>query len=329
MSDMPIAMSNATAIFHNNELLVGGAYTGRAVTDVLLHAYDSNFDIWSELPPAPLKWSALTSLDNKVVLVGGKEVGKARTGYTNKLAILDDASKTWSFLNPPMQVARLSPVVHSYGGYLIVAGGGKGQLDYNAEIFDPAKRQWTVTAPLPHKCFKHTSTTIEGVWYLLNGDSGHIYYTDISTFIRLSLVESSEQEADKQPPTTEEVLSMVNGTLPGTVWKSVEAQPPCKPFRITSIEGHLLALSMSKSAVLAHAYIDGLWQSVGKLPLSTSTASSVSDPTNSLRPLYMFGGEGSGGQYSSKLFKISLVSKGTKKATLRVGLDTATFITNS
>ena len=101
---MPIAMNNATAIFHNNELVVGGAYTGRAVTDVLLHAYDSNFDIWSDLPPAPLKWSALTSLDNKVVLVGGKEVGKTRTGYTNKLAILDDASKTWSFLNPPCKL---------------------------------------------------------------------------------------------------------------------------------------------------------------------------------------------------------------------------------
>ena len=243
-----------------------------------------------------------------------------------------------------MQVARLSPVVHTYGGYLIVAGGGKGQLDYNAEIFDPAKRQWTVTAPLPHKCFKHTSAAIDGVWYLLNGDSGHIFYTDISTFIQLSLVESSEQDttcmdSSMQSPTTEEVLSMVNGTLKisdrqsglatSTVWKSIATQPPCKPFRITSIEGHLLALSMSKSAVLAHAYVDGLWQSVGKLPLSTSTASSISDPSNSFGSLYMFGGEGSGGQYSSKLFKISLVSKDTKRATLRVGLDTATFITNS
>ena len=338
MADMPVAMSNATAVYHNGELVVGGAYTGRSTSDVLLHTYDSNFDIWSPLPPSPLKWSALSTLDNKVVLVGGKEAGKSKAGYTNKLAILDDSSKTWSFLNPPMQFARLSPVVLTYSGYLIVAGGGKGSLDYSAEIFDLNRRQWTLTAPLPHKCFKHTSTAIDGVWYLLNEDSGHIFYTDILAFVQspLSNITSSERHSDssEQSPMASSRSDMLNGEskisdgVSTVIWNSLESQPPCKPFRITSIEGNLLALSAAKSAVSAHAHVDGQWRCVGKLPLSTSTAAAISDPENSSGQLYLFGGDGGGGKYSSKLFKVSLVSKETKKATLRVGLDTATFITN-
>ena len=177
-------MTNATGIFHNNQLLVGGGFTGRSKDDVLLYSYDSNFDFWTSLPPAPLKWSTLTSLDNQVMLVGGKEADKPGIGYTNRVAVFDKESKAWVFFNPPMQVARLSPVVLTYNGYLIVAGGSKGSLDYNVEIYDPATRQWTTTIPLPHKCFRHTSTTINGVWYLLNSDSGLIYYVDILFFIQ-------------------------------------------------------------------------------------------------------------------------------------------------
>lgn len=325
-------MINATGIFHNNQLLVGGGYTGKSKDDVLLHTYDLNFNFWSSLPPAPLKWSALTSHDNQVMLVGGKEAGKPGVGYTNRVAVFDEESKAWVFFNPPMQVARLSPVVLSYNGYLIVAGGSKGSLDYNVEIYDPATKQWTTTIPLPQKCFRHTSTTIDRVWYLLNSDSGLIYCVDILFFIQhhcgynqqklVDGVEDSLPDALPLTSTNERIHQKISKEQ-NEVWKLIEAQPHSKPFCITSIEGHLLALSHAKGAVLASAYTERSWERVGKLPFTAATASMAVDL---LGQLYLFGGEGACGKYSSKSFKISLVSKDAKKPTVHVVLDTSTFL---
>lgn len=329
LADLPVAMTNTSGIFHDNVLLVGGGYTGNSKNDALLHTYDSNSDTWTSLPPAPLKWSALTSLANNIMLVGGKEVGRPGFGYTNRLAVLDGENNTWTFFIPPMQVARLSPMVLTHNGYLIVAGGGKGLLDYNVEIFDPGTRHWTTTIPLPHKCFKHTSTTVNGEWYLLNQDSGLIFYVDILFFIQqhcghgqqdsINGVEDLSTSATNERIKFQQKISEEQSRT----WKPIHSQPPSKPFCITSIEGHLLALSHAKGAVSAYAYMDGSWERVGKLPFTASTASMAVD---SLGQLYLFGGEGGCGQYSSKLFKVSLVPRGAKKPTVRVVLDTSSFI---
>ena len=327
-------MTNATGIFHNNQLLVGGGFTGRSKDDVLLYTYDSNFDSWSSLPPAPLKWSAVTSLDDQVMLVGGKEAGKPGVGYTNRVAVLNEESNAWEFFSPPMQVARLSPVMLTYNGYLIVAGGSKGSLDYNVEIYDPATKQWTTTIPLPQKCFRHTSTTINGVWYLLNSESGLIYYVDILFFIQQhyghdqqKLIDDVEDSLPDTLPThsTNEQIHQKISKEQNQAWKLIEAQPHSKPFCITSIEGHLLALSHAKGTVLASAYMDGSWECVGKLPFPAATASTAVDL---LGQLYLFGGEGACGKYSSKSFKVSLVPKDFKKRTVHVALDPSTFLTD-
>lgn len=339
---MPVAMKNAVGLYHKDELLIGGGYTGSSRDDATVHTYDPSFNIWSSLPPAPLKWSALATFGDKIVLIGGKEVGKPRVNYSNKLAVLDKERKEWKFLDPPMHTARMSPVVHAHEGYLIVAGGSKGSLDYNMEIFDLRERKWTVASPLPYKCLKNTSTTIGGVWYLLNEDSGLIHCADMDTIIQHHVTKStnssqtsaatgSRNSTMRRPPvpkqgvppllkvTSEELLVIPNHVI----WRPLETQPPTKPFRITTIEGHLLALSLAKGAVSAHACMDGSWQYIGKLPLTVNTASVAID---SLGQLFLFGGEGGCGHYSNKIFKAFLVSK---KPQLHVALNTAAVIINS
>ena len=334
-------MKNAVGLYHKDELLIGGGYTGSSRDDAVVHTYDPNFCIWSSLPPAPLKWSALASFGDKIVLIGGKEVGKPRANYTNKLAVLDKEKREWKFFDPPMHTARMSPVVHVHDGYLIVAGGSKGSLDYNMEIFDLRARRWMVASPLPYKCFKNTSTTIGGVWYLLNEDSGLIHCADMATIIQHHISGSSQRSVTgsqnstmQKPPvpkigvspllkvTSEELLVVPNHMI----WRPLETQPPAKPFRITTVEGHLLALSLAKGAVSAHACMDGTWQYIGKLPFTVSTASVAVD---SLGQLFLFGGEGGCGHYSNKLFKVSLAAKNSKKPKLHVALDTAAVIINS
>lgn len=335
---MPVAMKNAVGLYHKEELLVGGGYTGSSRDDAIVYMYDSNFNIWSSLPSAPLKWSALASFEDKVMLIGGKEVGKPKAGYSNKLAILDEEQKEWIYFNPPMNTARVSPVVHVHDGYLIVAGGSKGSLDYNMEIFDSRARRWTVGSPLPYKCLKNTSTTTSGVWYLLNEDSGQIHCADMDTIIHYTCSFGSKKSATGSRHSTTERPSISKIGVPPlskvksedllvipnhVIWRPLEQQPPAKPFRITTIEDHLLALSLSKGAVSGHAYMDGSWQYIGKLPFTVSTASVAAD---SLGQLFLFGGESGSGLYSNKLFKASLVMKTSKKT---VALDTTTVIIDS
>lgn len=336
---MPVAMKNAVGLYHKDELLIGGGYTGSSRDDAMVHTYDPNFNIWNTLPPAPLKWSALASLGDKIVLIGGKEVGKPKVNYSNKLAVLDEERKEWKFLDPPMYTARMSPVVHTHDGYLIVAGGSKGSLDYNMEIFDLRARRWTVASPLPYKCLRNTSTTIDGVWYLLNEDSGLIHCAEMATIIQHHISDSRPRSATtgsamQRPPvpkrgvppllkvTSEELLIIPNHEI----WRPLETQPPTRPFRITTTKGHLLALSLAKGAVSAHAYMDGLWQYVGKLPFMVSTASVAVD---SLGQLFLFGGEGGCGRYSNKLSKAFLAEKTSKKHEVHVALDRAATIINS
>jgi hypothetical protein len=339
---MPVATKNAVGLYHKEELLIGGGYTGSSRDDAIVHTYDPKFNIWNSLPPAPLKWSALASLGDKIVLIGGKEVGKPKASYSNKLAVLDEQRKEWKFLDPPMYTARMSPVVHAHDGYLIVAGGSKGSLDYNMEIFDLRARKWTVASPLPHKCLRNTSTTIDGVWYLLNEDSGLIHCADMATIIQYhvsgssqrSTATSSQNTGMQRPPvpkrgvppllkvTSEELLVIPNHMI----WRPLETQPPARPFRITTIEGHLLALSLAKGAVSAHAYMEGSWQYIGKLPFTVSTASVAID---SLGQLFLFGGVGGCGHYSNKLSKAFLVERTSKKSERHVALDTTAIIINS
>ena len=337
---MPVAMKNAVGLYHKDELLIGGGYTGSSRDDAIVHTYDSNFNIWSSLPPAPLKWSALASFEGKVLLIGGKEIGNPKVCYSNKIAVLDEERKEWTFFNPPMHTARVTPVVHAHDDYLIVAGGSKGSLDYNMEIFDSRIKRWTVASPLPYKCLRNTSTTIGGVWYLLNEDSGQIHCADMETIIYYTCSSSKKSAIGSQNSTTQRPSISKIGAPPllkvtsedllvipnHVIWRPLETQPPVKPFRITTIEGHLLALSHAKGAVSAHAYMDGSWQYIGKLPFTVSTASVAA---NSLGQLFLFGGEGGSGHYSNKLFKASLVMKTSKKPKLHVALDTTAVVINS
>ena len=341
LADLPVARKNAVGLYYKDKLLVAGGYTGRSQDDAAVHTYDPNFDIWSPLPSAPLKWSSLAAFEDKVLLIGGKEVGKPRAGYTNQLAVLDEGQKEWRTFYPPMQFARMSPVVHTHNGYLIVAGGSKGSLDYSFEIFDSRTRKWTVASPLPHKCFRNTSTIVDGVWYLLREDSGQIYCVDVSTVIQHTYFSSHKSAnaygsldstawtplaSENGVPVHDDQVGVSCDAQNNVTWKRIGVQPPLRPFRITSLEGHLLALSLTKGAVSAHIYVDESWQHVGKLPFLVSTASVAR--ADSLGQLFLFGGEGGCGHYSRKAFKASLVLKSTKKPKPHVVLDTTAHIIN-
>ncbi len=85
---------------------------------------------WTKLPKYPVVWFAMTSLANRLVLVGGKVPG--REEQTNQLAVLE--SGEWTHPYPPMNIAHNSV---SFNNHIIVAGG------CSDKVIPPLWRCWT------------------------------------------------------------------------------------------------------------------------------------------------------------------------------------------
>lgn len=304
---MPIRTKYSSGVLYNDELHVGGGYTTSSKDASKVFVFNSIFNMWSELPPSPLKWFSMAILNGQLVLVGGKEAASSSLSYTNKLAVWNQEDNAWSFSLPPMAVARSMPIVISHGRSLIVAGGKKGSLDFNMELYNSSSRRWYSAPPLPLHCLMHTSAVIGDTWYLLRLKDGEIFHANICSLIASVQAEDLHADPFLDAPTTN---GHAAADVKGGLWQKLHAKPPGSPFRIIAFEEHLLSLSSNGNGnITLHALpvsvSEPSWVHVGKLPELCSYASAYSTPEQ----LYLFGGDAANKQYSHKMFKVSLLSK--------------------
>ncbi len=308
--DMPMRTKAPQGVFFKGELYIGGGYVTESKKAFIIHKYEPIFQLWDQLPSCPLKSFGIASFDRRLVIVGGKEAGNLSSASSNKIYSLDDDGVNWSILIPPMTFARVSPVVIGYDHFLIVAGGNKGSLDYNMEVYDMVSKRWYSAPPLPVKCFRHTSAVSGHKWYLLSQDDGSIKCADIRSLIQAS---TGIVIAIAESPLLEISDSSVS------IWTTLPSSP-CRFSLIAIIGGHLLGVAQDASLVNVHSllydsntksWLDG---SKSKLPNLCGSASVVADDRGSL---FLFGGEGGTEQYSNKLYKLSLktISKSHYKNT--------------
>lgn len=309
-ADIPIGMKGAQGVFFNNELHIGGGHTGNSVTDSTVFKYNPTLDIWDSLPQSPLKWFGMTVFNQQLVIVGGREVGNQKQQNTNKIASWDEDNQTWNFSVPPMTFARVSPVVFSYNGYLVAAGGEKGSLDFNAEVLDSHTKRWIIATSLPVNCFPHTSAVNVKSWFLLSEYDQCILNTNISAFIQKALEqggildESNEKDTSPISVTNTEVQPSIdlNETL---LWENL-LKPPGKPICITTIGDHVLAI-ISRSDFTTRLYFGkegkavASWKYVDEIPGSCYSFSVVADDKNKV---FLFGGYATVTQYSKKLYTL-------------------------
>lgn len=290
-------MKNSKGVFLNNSLYLGGGYTGNCKLDAVVYAYDSTSEQWSSLPPCPLKWSSLSLHNGRLLLVGGRAVGGSKprpSEYTNKIAVWDEENRTWCSSVPSMIIPRLSPVVISHEGYLIVAGGKKGSLDYNAEVLDKESKRWHHGPPLPLPCLKHTNTVIGGQWYLLNQSSGEVIQTNIDTYIAQALQISKDERNH-----TERNLPHHN------TWTKL-THPPTTPFKISCTNSHLLGFCETERGIDLYIHKHNSWEQItGKFPSTLSTGFILSNTHD--QDLIMLGGDTNEG-YSTTVYKLSIMT---------------------
>ena len=140
----------------------GGAYNDRDRCTVMKLEQDQ----WTKLPEYTAKLFAMTSLANRLVLVGGWDLRNNKP--TNQLAVFE--SGEWPHPYPPMNIARDSSTAVSFNNHIIVAGGrgDKGRTS-SVEVLDVASRRWYIAQSLPNTQSELKSTLIGNTLYLIGG----------------------------------------------------------------------------------------------------------------------------------------------------------------
>ncbi len=122
-------------------------------------------DQWTKLPEYTVELFAMTSLANRLVLVGGWD---RRKGPTHQISLFE--SMEWTHPYPPMNIARYSSTAVSFNNYIIVAGGADGiQFISSVDVLDVASRRWYIAQSLPIPRSELKSILIGNILYLMGG----------------------------------------------------------------------------------------------------------------------------------------------------------------
>ncbi len=187
---MPFKMGYSVhSVVIGDTVYVGGGDTGKDHNRCTVMKLEQ--DQWTKLPEYTAKWFAMTSLANRLVLVGG--VDPRNNKPTKKLAMFK--SGEWTHPYPPMNIARDSSTAVSFNNHIIVAGGedDKRRTSSSVEVLDVASRRWYIAQSLPNPLSYLKSTLIGNTLYLMGGydhtggATKTVYHVDLNELIAKAL----------------------------------------------------------------------------------------------------------------------------------------------
>ncbi len=187
---MPIKMSGSVqSVVIGDTVYVGGGLAGNHRDSCTVMKLEQ--DQWTKLPEYTAKYFAMTSLANRLVLVGGRD--PRNNERTNQLAVFE--SGEWTHPYPPMNIARSSSTAVSFNNHIIVAGGSddKGHAVSSVEVLDVASRRWYIAQSLPNPRPGLKSTLIGNTLYLMGGfdhtrgATKTVHHVDLSELIAKAL----------------------------------------------------------------------------------------------------------------------------------------------
>ena len=164
---MPIKMGySVQSVVIGDTVYVGGGDAGDDRNSCTVMKLEQ--DQWTELPEYIAYWFAMTSLANRLVLVGGG-IDPKNKKRTDELAVFE--SGEWIHPYPLMNIARSSSTAVSFNNHIIVAGGrdDEGHALSSVEVLDVASRRWCIAQSLPNPRSELKSTLIGNTLYLMGG----------------------------------------------------------------------------------------------------------------------------------------------------------------
>ncbi len=193
---MPVAMNGyIQSVEINDTVYVGGGLTDRDEDGYIVMAYNTLSCQWHTLSPYSTTRFAMTTINNKLVLVGGRNRDNSDS---SELGEWQPDSKQWTYPFPPIPTPRRFPSATSYKHWVVVAGGDHGAGIKTVEVLDVSSMQWSTGPSTPRPWSKMKSTTLGNTWYLLGGSFGTIcvhgpdvYSVSLEALVSLSSSDSS------------------------------------------------------------------------------------------------------------------------------------------
>ena len=192
--DMPFRRSGyIQSVEVDGTVYVGGGNVGKDEDGYIVMAYSMQSCKWHTLPPYRATWFAMTTINNKLILVGGYHAGSE----VDQLGVWQTNSNQWTRPFPPMPTPRQSPSATPYKHWLVVAGGCRERSLSTVEVLDIDSKQWSTAPSTPIRLLDMKSTTIGDTWYLMGGRQENIDITDVYSVSLEALVSHSASDSSK------------------------------------------------------------------------------------------------------------------------------------
>ena len=243
---------------------VGGGCTDKIRDQCEVMTYDISTGKWATLPPYRAHYFAMTSINNQLVLVGGRELGKR----IKVLGVCDADNKQWTHPYPEMHTARSSCSAVVHNEWLVVAGGKSTDETVlsSVEVMNIESKQWYAG---PQTCVPWYAMKIAIVgdecFFMSGCTKGNAtpatattYAYSVSLPYLISKLESDERD--------------------GQVWKEISGLQTTYSTPL-SISGSLLAVGgrdkyrMAVTTIHLYQPDTGEWVKVGDLPTPHSNCS--------------------------------------------------------
>ena len=148
---------------------VGGGRSGFDKSYIVM-AYNTRLQTWHQLPPHAAWGFAMVVVNNKLVLVGGRN---RSSNDTNILGVWEADKRQWTHPYGFMPTPRSWPSAVVYKQWLIVAGGVTGSKVSTTEVLDISSNQWNSAPSAPNPWSEMRSAIIGDMCYFMGG-----YYYD-------------------------------------------------------------------------------------------------------------------------------------------------------
>ena len=161
----PVGRASHTAVWLNGLVYVGGGNKDGVGGSYTINCYDPLKNSWSSRINTPYCYSAITKLNNKLLIAGGKDKSSTKT---NQILTMDDGQlKNYTKMTTP----RSYTTAAGHQGMLIITGGvdDKGKILSSTELFDSTNGQWYTCSDLPQPRNWLQSVIVDNILYLLGG----------------------------------------------------------------------------------------------------------------------------------------------------------------
>ena len=277
---VPVSRAYHTAVWLNGLVYVGGGWESGLKPSHDINCYDPVNNSWSSPVNTPYCLFAMTTLNNNILIAGGKDTTSKRT-----IQILTmDAGQLKNYTE--MITARSHATATGHQGMLIITGGkdDKGNTLSSTELFDSSNGQWYVTNDLPQPHCWLQSVIVDNILYLLGGVNKDGYSPAVFT-AQLDTLSRHQLK-----------------------WNTYQDTPWCRSAPVSVYGTHLLIVGGGKmmgdkftrtSGVYKLNKVSHSWEATGHVPSARSLSAAVNTADNRV---IVIGGYNDKGEYTNTVW---------------------------